>query len=160
MITTSSHHSIDHLVNEIQKSWNTSRSPCTHVAVLGNWSRVTYLPAVRGMRASTKRHYIKIHKWQVQPDSCYRKGISLTYTQCNVSRGFLSSSHLPYRNTMRSALAAAVLAGGLLRSSSAHDHHEDIVNTQEPFIGWTQQDLDAKWGTDVCSTTLNYAFCD
>lgn len=54
---------------------------------------------------------------------------------------------------MRSTLAAAVLAGGLLGSVSAHDHHEEVVNTQEPFVGWTQEDLDAKWGTDVCSTT-------
>lgn len=61
---------------------------------------------------------------------------------------------------MRSALAAVVLAGGLLRFSSAHDHHDEIVNTQEPFVGWTQEDLDAKWGTDVCSTTSMNGFCD
>ena len=52
---------------------------------------------------------------------------------------------------MKSALAAAVLASGFWKHTAAHDHHDDgIVNTQEPFIGWTQEDLDAKWGTDVC----------
>lgn len=61
---------------------------------------------------------------------------------------------------MRSALAAAVLAGGLLRSGAAHDHHDETVNTQEPFVGWTQEDLDAKWGTDVCEATSIDAFCD
>jgi hypothetical protein len=30
----------------------------------------------------------------------------------------------------------------------AHDH-VDAAGYQEPFIGWTQADLDAKWGTDV-----------
>jgi len=52
---------------------------------------------------------------------------------------------------MRPTLAAVVLAGGLVRPGAAHDHQDGIVNTQEPFIGWTQEDLDAKWGTDVCS---------
>ena len=33
--------------------------------------------------------------------------------------------------------------------TAAHEHAEH-VETQEPFIGWTQEDLDAKWGTDVC----------
>jgi hypothetical protein len=32
--------------------------------------------------------------------------------------------------------------------SRAHDH-ADNAGYQEPFIGWTQADLDAKWGTDV-----------
>lgn len=59
---------------------------------------------------------------------------------------------------MRSALAAAVLAGGLLRSGAAHEHHDEAVKTQEPFVGWTQEDLDAKWGTDVCLTTSVDAF--
>lgn len=56
---------------------------------------------------------------------------------------------------MRSALAAAVLASGFWKHGAAHDHHEGIVNKQEPFIGWTQEDLDAKWGTDVRHATLN-----
>jgi hypothetical protein len=118
---------------------------------------VTYLPAVRGMRASTLSLH-KIHKRQVQPDKCYR--ISTTYTQCNTSKGATASFHLPHRNTMRSILAAAVLAGGLLGSVSAHDHHEETVNKQEPFVGWTQEDLDAKWGTDVCLSTEINGFCD
>jgi agmatinase len=61
---------------------------------------------------------------------------------------------------MRPTLAAAVLAGGLLGSASAHDHHDETVNSQEPFVGWTQEDLDAKWGTDVCSTSAINDFCD
>lgn len=56
---------------------------------------------------------------------------------------------------VRPTLAAAILASGLLEFGTAHDHHETIVNTQEPFIGWTQEDLDAKWGTDVGITTPN-----
>jgi agmatinase len=59
---------------------------------------------------------------------------------------------------MRSTLAAAVWASGFLKLGTAHDHHEHVVNTQEPFVGWTQEDLDAKWGTDVCTTTLADAF--
>jgi agmatinase len=55
---------------------------------------------------------------------------------------------------MRSTLATAFLASGLVKFGIAHDHHEEIIQTQEPFVGWTQEDLDAKWGTDVCSTTL------
>ncbi|KAK5164824.1 uncharacterized protein LTR77_009488 [Saxophila tyrrhenica] len=31
--------------------------------------------------------------------------------------------------------------------TAAHEH-DDHVTSQEPFIGWTQEDLDAKWGTD------------
>jgi agmatinase len=61
---------------------------------------------------------------------------------------------------MRPTLAVAVLAGGLLRSAAAHDHHDEIAHTQEPFIGWTQEDLDAKWGTDVCSTNPISIFCN
>ena len=26
---------------------------------------------------------------------------------------------------------------------------EDSTGYQEPFVGWTKEDLDAKWGTDV-----------
>ena len=32
--------------------------------------------------------------------------------------------------------------------ATAHEQ-EDLSSTQEPFIGWTREDLDAKWGTDV-----------
>lgn len=28
-----------------------------------------------------------------------------------------------------------------------HDHKDD---PQKPFVGWTKDDLDAKWGQDVC----------
>jgi len=31
----------------------------------------------------------------------------------------------------------------------AHEHDETDAYP-EPFVGWTQEDLDAKWGTDVC----------
>jgi hypothetical protein len=103
-------------------------------------------------------HYIKIHKRQVQPDKCYR--ISTAYTHGNTIKGPFTSFYLSYSNKMRSTLAAAVLASGLLGSVSAHDHHDDIVNPQEPFVGWTQEDLDAKWGTDVCSTIPINGFCD
>lgn len=38
--------------------------------------------------------------------------------------------------------------------TTAHSHAE-AADTQEPFVGWTQEDLDAKWGTDVrCLTTV------
>lgn len=46
---------------------------------------------------------------------------------------------------------AVVLLSTLI---TAHEHVED-TGYQEPFVGWTQEDLDAKWGTDVCSM-LNY----
>jgi hypothetical protein len=36
----------------------------------------------------------------------------------------------------------------------AHDHG-DIANTQEPFVGWSKEDLDAKWGTDVCCLVVS-----
>jgi agmatinase len=61
---------------------------------------------------------------------------------------------------MRSTLAAAVLASGLLKLGAAHDQHEETIKTQEPFVGWTQEDLDAKWGTDVCSMTSTGNTCD
>jgi len=52
---------------------------------------------------------------------------------------------------MRSTLTAFALASGLTGLVSAHGQHEHdhVVDTKEPFIGWTQEDLDAKWGTDV-----------
>lgn len=44
---------------------------------------------------------------------------------------------------------ACVTAVALLSAlTTAHDHTED-TGYQEPFVGWTQEDLDAKWGTDV-----------
>lgn len=46
----------------------------------------------------------------------------------------------------RTAATAAFVA--LLGLTVGHDHAES-VDTQEPFIGWTKDDLDAKWGTDV-----------
>lgn len=36
---------------------------------------------------------------------------------------------------------------GLSIGHGDHDHEEEHL--QEPFIGWTREDLDAKWGTDV-----------
>jgi agmatinase len=52
---------------------------------------------------------------------------------------------------MRSTLATLVLATGLTSLVAAHGQHDHdhVVDTKEPFIGWTQEDLDAKWGTDV-----------
>lgn len=34
--------------------------------------------------------------------------------------------------------------------AAAHAGHDHTVDSQKPFVGWTQEDLDAKWGTDVC----------
>ncbi|KAM0723051.1 hypothetical protein Q7P37_001250 [Cladosporium fusiforme] len=48
---------------------------------------------------------------------------------------------------MRLPLAAAILSGGLSSLVGAHDHHSE-ESYAEPFVGWTQEDLDAKWGTD------------
>lgn len=49
-------------------------------------------------------------------------------------------------------MALKVVALGLCALSSfaiAHaDHHHEEEQVQEPFIGWTREDLDAKWGTD------------
>ena len=46
-------------------------------------------------------------------------------------------------------LASVIAAStGLFFLSTAHEH-ENTAGTQEPFIGWTREDLDAKWGTDV-----------
>lgn len=50
---------------------------------------------------------------------------------------------------MRLQLAAAVFSSGLWSLAGAHDHHSN-EGYAEPFVGWTQEDLDAKWGTDVC----------
>lgn len=41
--------------------------------------------------------------------------------------------------------------GWLSSLASAHAHAE-AADTKEPFVGWTKEDLDAKWGTDVCLT--------
>lgn len=53
---------------------------------------------------------------------------------------------------MRPAITAFALATGLSGLAAAHGQHDHdhVVDTKEPFIGWTQEDLDAKWGTDVC----------
>jgi agmatinase len=52
---------------------------------------------------------------------------------------------------MKSTLTAFALATGFTNLVAAHDQHEHdhVVDIKEPFIGWTQEDLDAKWGTDV-----------
>lgn len=57
---------------------------------------------------------------------------------------------------MRSTLTALALAASLRSFAAAHGQHEHdhVADTKEPFIGWTQQDLDAKWGTDVCLPLL------
>ncbi|KAK1056056.1 hypothetical protein LTR74_015194 [Friedmanniomyces endolithicus] len=41
------------------------------------------------------------------------------------------------------AAAFASLSGLATAHTAAETEH-----TQEPFVGWTQNDLDAKWGTD------------
>jgi hypothetical protein len=53
---------------------------------------------------------------------------------------------------MRTTLTALALASGFTGLAAAHgqNEHDHVVDTKEPFIGWTQEDLDAKWGTDVC----------
>ncbi|CAK4031556.1 related to agmatinase [Lecanosticta acicola] len=38
------------------------------------------------------------------------------------------------------ALAAEVV--------TAHSHHREAEDLQQPVVGWTREDLDAKWGTD------------
>lgn len=38
----------------------------------------------------------------------------------------------------------------LSRLTASHKHDETI-DSKEPFVGWTKDDLDAKWGTDVSS---------
>ncbi|KAK4636821.1 Guanidinobutyrase [Fulvia fulva] len=45
------------------------------------------------------------------------------------------------RNSLLAILAAVTLTG-------AHGHHDVEEETQEPLVGWTKDDLDAKWGTD------------
>lgn len=47
--------------------------------------------------------------------------------------------------------AATALSGllAIVALSAAHGDDAEHVDSQEPFIGWTQEDLDAKWGTDV-----------
>ena len=44
------------------------------------------------------------------------------------------------------ALCMALLA--LCEVGTAHDGDE-TAGYQEPFVGWTKEDLDAKWGIDV-----------
>ena len=45
-------------------------------------------------------------------------------------------------------LCATLLA--FFELSIAHDEDHN-TGYQEPFVGWTKEDLDAKWGTDVSS---------
>ena len=55
------------------------------------------------------------------------------------------------------ALLSSVLAvPGLV---VAHEHDE-AAGYQEPFVGWTQADLDAKWGTDVSQRAIVNLNCD
>lgn len=77
---------VDTITNVLRKSKLILLLPSSVIDLV---SLVTYLTAVRGMRAPTTRHYIKIHKRQVQPDNCYR--ISTTYTQCTTNRGSSAS---------------------------------------------------------------------
>lgn len=37
---------------------------------------------------------------------------------------------------------------GLANLVAGHNHHDEAEDRQKPFVGWTQDDLDAKWGTD------------
>lgn len=54
---------------------------------------------------------------------------------------------------MRATYFTSALVGGLSGLVAAHSSHDGLAETQEPFIGWTQEDLDAKWGTDVSLST-------
>ncbi|EME49276.1 hypothetical protein DOTSEDRAFT_143108 [Dothistroma septosporum NZE10] len=45
------------------------------------------------------------------------------------------------RNSFLAIFAAAAL-------TAAHGNHHVSEETQTPFVGWTKDDLDAKWGTD------------
>lgn len=47
--------------------------------------------------------------------------------------------------TTKSLLLASL---SLASFAAAHDHHDEPEDKQKPFVGWTQDDLDAKWGTD------------
>ncbi len=54
---------------------------------------------------------------------------------------------------MLSLVFAAAFAT-LSRFATAHTAAA-TEHTQEPFVGWTQDDLDAKWGTDVYTPRLS-----
>lgn len=41
----------------------------------------------------------------------------------------------------------------LIASVSAHEDDRN-AGYQEPFVGWTKEDLDAKWGVDVSPRSL------
>jgi len=45
-------------------------------------------------------------------------------------------------------LSFAVVLSALLGLTISHEYDETI-DTQQPFVGWTKDDLNAKWGTDV-----------
>ncbi|KAK6443260.1 hypothetical protein LTR95_000085 [Oleoguttula sp. CCFEE 5521] len=45
-------------------------------------------------------------------------------------------------------LTAALALGGLSTIANAREEVDTIPKSQEPFVGWTKEDLDAKWGTD------------
>ena len=49
---------------------------------------------------------------------------------------------------MWSSVFSAAAFAVLFQSVAAHEAETEAY--QEPFVGWTQEDLDAKWGTDVC----------
>jgi len=44
-------------------------------------------------------------------------------------------------------LSFAVVLSALLGLTISHEYDETI-DTQQPFVGWTKDDLNAKWGTD------------
>lgn len=46
-------------------------------------------------------------------------------------------------------LSLCALAHYHVTAHGDHHQHDEVENTNEPFIGWTKEDLDAKWGTDV-----------
>ena len=50
------------------------------------------------------------------------------------------------------ALFSTLFTVGLV---AAHEHDE-AAGYQEPFVGWTKEDLDAKWGTDVSQRPMLY----
>ena len=72
----------------------------------------------------------------------------------------LSLSLSPTPNTTHKMLSLTSLAALLTLSSLtvAHNHDDHpSPSSQEPFVGWTKEDLDAKWGTDVHTYTVELA---
>ena len=56
-------------------------------------------------------------------------------------------------------LSTVLLTCLAYHTALAHEHDETDAYP-EPFVGWTQEDLDAKWGTDVGSPPLTNQVID